>query len=205
MSRKRPVAGTHEHSVAAATAVAQRVASFVVEVLLDAEGSVRRTSVLHVADNEQESWPSWEPNGLADFMARRFPPGTARREVAEAGLSDGLRLEDVEAASSGPGGGPPMLVEGGAFEVHATLDPGSPPPPLPIEYQAVVHAKTLGARERQRVGEVRGRLAAAERARLRVPALAPARGLYRLELDVTLGGGDARRRTAVSGGLLQVT
>jgi len=205
MSKKRPVSGTQDHAVATA-AGAQRIASFVVEVLLDEEGSVRRTSVLHVADNVQESWPSWEPQALVDFMAERSAAGSVRpREQAPGDSPDGLRLEDVAATSAEPDGGLPLLVEGGAFEVQATLDPGASSTRGPIEYQAVVHAKTIGASGRQTLGEARGQLGGGDRARLRLPARAPAPGLYRLEVDVTLGGKAGDRRASASGGLLQVT
>lgn len=215
MSKKRPAAGNHadpaEPAVrkagsASAPGGSQRVESFVVEVVLDAEGSIRRTSVLHVADNDQESWPAWEPQGVVEFVGRRVGSRSVLREQVDRALPpDGPLLDSIEAAVVGTIEGPPMLVEGAAFEIQATLDPGSAGPREPIEYEAVVHAKTLGAPARQKVGEVHGQLAGGERARLRVPAMAPAPGLYRLEMDVMLGEANARRTATISGGLLQIT
>lgn len=115
MSRRRQVAGVREPAVGRAEPAAEkpdraagiegtrRVASFVVEVVLDEEGAVRRTSVLHVADNEEESWAAWEPQGVVDFMAHRMGPGTAKTFVGDpASPVDSLLLADVEASSFGP-------------------------------------------------------------------------------------------------------
>jgi hypothetical protein len=221
MSKKRPVAGSPEPAAQRGDAVtvgagipttgaAQRATSFVVEVVTDEEGAVRRTSVLHVADNEQESWPEWAPDGIVDFVARRFGAGRPPRAAAPPGEraaappAGGPHLEAIEAASADSSGGPPFLVAGGAFEVQATLEAEAPQAPQSIEYQAVVHAKALGARERQWVGELHGRVSGGERARLRIPAIAPPRGLYRLEMDVSLGEG-SYGTAAIQGGLLQVS
>jgi hypothetical protein len=219
MAKKRSVGGQPEsaadrpaHATAApAEAVEEasrgprRVASFVVEVVLDERGEVRRTSVLHVADNEQESWAGWEPQGVTDFVAGRFGAPHVRPPVDLAGPSPGLHVTQVQATALATASGAPLLVEGGSFEVQVTLDPGEAPSSGPFEYQAVVHAKLLGTPTRQRVGELRGRLAGGERAQLLVPAMAPPRGLYRLEMDLTMGGERARGQAGISGGLLQVS
>jgi hypothetical protein len=210
MSKRRPVAESHEHPSSPAERPggpgrAQRAESFVLEVVLDEQGTIRRTSVLHVADSEQESWAGWEPQGVVDFVARRFALDALRREPAPARPPEGPLVDGIEAASPDTTDAPAMLVEGGAFEVRATLDPGSALRPGPIEYEAVVHAKALGDRQRQRLGELRGTLVAGERARLRIPAVAPGRGLYRLEMDVAVGEESFRQMATASGGLMQIT
>jgi hypothetical protein len=193
----------------AAAADARRVSSFVVEVVVDEQADVRRMSVLHVEDNEQESWRGWEPERVVDFMARRahlsegpVSPGKTAPPTAELAAP---RLGDLEGKAYLTADVPSGLCEGMAFDVRVTLDPGPPPREGDlIDYVAVVLAKSLGQPVRHQVGESRGQLASTGSIRLSVPVVAPRRGLYRLEAGVLLSGGSSRRSVAAHGCLIQV-
>jgi hypothetical protein len=196
-----PAAGLPDSGGAAAL---QGAVSFVVEVVLDQAAVVRRTSVLHVAADEQESWAGWDPQRVVVFMTQRLGPPAPTPVVPGAVAGEFPRLRDLEATATATGGLAPLL-EGGAFAVEATLEQGPAGSVGPTTYVAVVHAKQLGGRERRRLGELRGRLAGEHRARLKVPAVAPPRGFYRLEMGVTVGAEGQRGAEAVlRGGLLLV-
>jgi hypothetical protein len=192
----------------AAAAEARRVSSFVVEVVVDEQADVRRMSVLHVEDNEQESWRGWEPERVIDFLVRRarLSPRPASTDVAVCERARPVpRLGDLEEKAYLTADVPSGLCEGMAFDVRVTLDPGTPPREGDrIDYVAVVLAKSLGQPVRQQVGESRGQLAGTGTMRLSVPVVAPRRGLYRLEAGVQLSGGSSRRSMAAHGGLIQV-
>ncbi|MCA9918122.1 MAG: hypothetical protein KC445_09225 [Anaerolineales bacterium] len=49
----------------------QRYATFTVELLLDADNTVRRTRVVHVQDEDRKtSWSGWQPKALKQFIAK---------------------------------------------------------------------------------------------------------------------------------------
>ncbi|HWQ13537.1 MAG TPA: proprotein convertase P-domain-containing protein [Roseiflexaceae bacterium] len=57
----------------------QHYATFTVELLLDESGDVRRTRVVHVQENQQDTWPGWQDGRLVRFFIERSAlrkPGT---------------------------------------------------------------------------------------------------------------------------------
>ncbi|MEP7188458.1 MAG: hypothetical protein ABI901_04605 [Roseiflexaceae bacterium] len=49
----------------------QRYATFTVELLLDEDNDVRRTRVVHIQAEDEESWAGWESARLIDFIVQR--------------------------------------------------------------------------------------------------------------------------------------
>ncbi len=49
----------------------QRYATFTVELLLDEDNDVRRTRVVHIQAEDEESWAGWEQARLIDFIVQR--------------------------------------------------------------------------------------------------------------------------------------
>jgi hypothetical protein len=46
----------------------QPYATFVVQLLLADDGSIRRTRVTHVQTETEEAWPGWDETRLLDFI-----------------------------------------------------------------------------------------------------------------------------------------
>jgi predicted flap endonuclease-1-like 5' DNA nuclease len=61
----------------------QHYASFHIELLLDVDGSVRRTKVHHHQSDKDEAWPGWDEGRLIALLSDRIPL-VAPRQPAEA-------------------------------------------------------------------------------------------------------------------------
>jgi predicted flap endonuclease-1-like 5' DNA nuclease len=58
----------------------QRLATFTVELLLDRDGHVRRTHIVHFQDGQKFHWNYWEGKGLLDFIVEHAAVQQGRRE-----------------------------------------------------------------------------------------------------------------------------
>jgi hypothetical protein len=68
----------------------QRYATFTVELLLDEDNDVRRTRVVHIQAEDEESWAGWEHARLIDFIVQR---GDMRMAVPAQELRSTLTVE----------------------------------------------------------------------------------------------------------------
>jgi hypothetical protein len=202
---------------------AERRESFMLRLILDEGGRVRRTSVTRVrGGQEAPPWAGWDSARLLRFLSEyvdlspeeRPRPGPEPQQqpapqdqgrVVPAIVPPGeIRVRDLEVLPAA-GFSQRSLEAGEPFAVRMRLDPAGEGTQL--SYAVTVVARTVGEPRRQTrtVGEATGTLAAGGHIELRSTGLPP--GIYRLDgaVRVRQPGSDLPHRVvAVQGGLLQV-
>jgi hypothetical protein len=187
----------------------QHYATFIVELLLDADNSVRRTRVTQVQTETEEAWPVWEDTRLTNFFVRRaglsFPqPAPAPllepishpakptvrppNQKIETGLSGVLRLCDLAILPLGSDVPQNSVRAGETFNVRVVLDltEVKRSAEVPFTYTATIWAKKLGVKSRQLVGEGRGTFMPADTASCSAKVEITSPGIYHLEALVAL-------------------
>jgi hypothetical protein len=64
----------------------QRYATLTNELLLDEDDMVRRTRIVHIQDDHEDTWAHWDEARLIDFIRRRFDPHGRRAEAQPAAV-----------------------------------------------------------------------------------------------------------------------
>lgn len=198
----------------------QHYESFLVRVLLNDDGSIRRTTVRHVATGAERQWPGLGRDALPDFIeatAGSSPPPAAEaapRPVPGAVPVPGAAAAHDEGAAV-PGAQFPtaaiLSVERATlrasqpFTMTMAIDlTGAPASADRFGYRAVIVAKPLGGGPKRTVAQSDGLiLATAPTVSIDAAGLSP--GAYRLDGAVSLfepGSGRALGLAAIAEGLL---
>jgi hypothetical protein len=186
----------------------QHYESFLVRVLLNEDGSVRRTTAQHIRTGAERHWPGLERQALPEFIeaaiASTTPPSTApaeppsdRAQQAEAIHSTPAEPATDRGVAARPG--PARLVPAAALSLEpAMLRAAEPftmtvtielPEPAShgdrLAYSAVIVARPMGGGPKRTVGESDGLLATASPSITIYGAGLPP-GAYRLDGAVSL-------------------
>lgn len=193
----------------------QHYAVFTVELLLDETLNVRRTRILHVQSQLDQTWANWDGEGLLAFIQENAGLATLQSEAAdEAGqpvlgsasaaagatsgaapaapqphnLSGDFRMQELQMDIYGEHLSPWMAPAGEPFKIHLGLDLSQVENPAgqPLEYRATVYAKKIGALEKQVLGSARGMLSSKDPFGIDVGCQVMEKGAYRLEVLVAL-------------------
>ncbi len=165
----------------------QHYESFLVRVLLNEDGSIRRTTAQHIRTGTERHWPGLERAALADFIktatasagpSPRVPaePPSAPAEPGRAGLSPSAVLS-VESAT---------LSAAEPFTMTRTIDLAGPASQAErLAYNAVIVARPMAGGPKRTVAESAGLLATASSA-ITIDAAGLPEGAYRLDGAVSL-------------------
>lgn len=189
----------------------QHYESFVVRVLLNEDGSIRRTTAQHVGTGVERHWPGPEREGLPDFIQAAASPavramhGTPPRdELPAASVPSGrvaaprvplaslaeLSLERTVLRAAEP------------FTLTMTIDLAGPAVGADrLAYSAVVVAKPMASGQKQTVAQADG-LFAPRSPTISIDAAGLPAGAYRLDAAVSLrepGGGPLGLATMAEG------
>ena len=81
----------------------QTYASFHIELLLDVDGSVRRTKVHHLQSGQDEAWPGWDEGRLIALLSGQIPLLAPRQPAAGRGSRSAI-ISHVPHERAGSGG-----------------------------------------------------------------------------------------------------
>lgn len=212
LAHKKPSA--HRRTSKTAGEIRQHLATFTVELLLDADNSVRRTCVTQVQTGTEAAWPGWQDECLIDFIVRQAGLSVLQHEAAtplrptspshpapytqttaslpssrtETGLSGVLRLCDVTPLSLGSEIPLSGVHVGETFKVCVTLDLTEVRSSAEaiLSYVVTIWAKKLRMKSRQIVGEGHGTHMPADKVQCTVEVVINAQDTYHLEALVIL-------------------
>jgi len=167
----------------------QHYASFMVELLLEEDHTVRRTRVIQVQSGEKEGWAGWESERLLQWITAQAGITTLPAPAAEEALTVPRVLQEplqgkgtVEMISPGAQTSSPFFSAGNPFTLDFTLDTLKVKPSIaaPLLYQASVEARRVGSSKVERIGETFGACAEDELTNLSIPIQGLVDGTYRL-------------------------
>jgi predicted flap endonuclease-1-like 5' DNA nuclease len=193
----------------------QHYSVFTVELLLDENNNVRRTSVIHVQSQVKSAWAGWEEGRLLYFInqsAALHLPRYEEKQVAEVtmpasiqplplsaaetissiskpGIRGGMQLIDMEIKTAETEGSQHLIRSNQPFRAELVLDLAYVPIPQnsSIRYSASIIAKKKGSGKRQQfVGKAEGEFLPADRVTVVLDDLTLPSGLYRMEAFVKL-------------------
>jgi hypothetical protein len=206
LAHKKPPAD--RQAIAATNEIRQHYATFTVELLLDADNSVRRTRITQVQTEAEEAWPGWQEARLMAFVVQRAGLCIARPEPAysvpavaytqpssqlpspTAGtcLRGTLHVGEVTIVSLRSGMPLNNVRAGETFNVRVVLDltEVETPAGAPLNCTVTIWGKKLGVKSRQRIGEARATLLSADRVPCTADAVIDSQGTYHLEVLAAL-------------------
>ena len=193
----------------------QHYAVFTLELLLDKENTVRRTRVMHVQSQQEETWAGWDDQRLIRYyvdlaglnvkspdvqdlrkdqepMPKEIPQEhLARQRAVEslpAQLSGRFHLLEMEADFQRPRTSRWMLPEDQPVIIRLKLDLSEleTAGDIPLNYSAMVYSKELGTGSRLMVGSSSGRITPAVNNIIEIECQNLNRGIHRLDAFVTL-------------------
>jgi hypothetical protein len=163
----------------------QKYATFHVELLIDADNTVRRTKTRHFQTDTEDSWPGWDDQRLIAVIRRKAPLGGP---AAEPSLPAPLPIHTEGPSPAGEGTRGTFRVAGEPTAVRLTfrLAPGLVADE--IDYVAEVAARSLDNGQCHRLAPVSGTAVTRRPVSLELagPPLPP--GIHRLEATVTVYG-----------------
>jgi hypothetical protein len=188
----------------------QHYESYLVRVLLNVDGSVRRTTVRHVGTGAERHWAGLGGEALVDFIRASAdfpgPPVPAGEAVPAADAAPAQGEAHVPSASSAVLSVERTTLRASApFSLKMTFDLGELPAGASrLGYRALIVAKPLGSGPRRTVAQSDG-LIPAETPVISIDAAGLPAGAYRLDGVVTLsvlGRDRPLGLTAIAEGLL---
>jgi hypothetical protein len=173
----------------AATGNGQHEESFLVRVLLNEDGSVRRTTVRHVGTGDQRQWPGMERDAMPGFIeaaARSAPRPSAPASPAPPSAEPPAAAGRGLAASARMVAGPTVLRAAEPFTMIMAIDLAEAAGGADrLAYTAIVVAKPLAGGPKRTVAQSDGLLStAAPTIHLDAAGLPP--GTYRVDGAVSL-------------------
>lgn len=182
-------------------------ATFTVEVLLNEENAVRRTSVKHVQSLAEKTWAGWDSARLVGFLitngniheilpeAEQFIPQIHKQVLLneeKVTLSGSMRLHEMTTTPAQEQYPRKTLPAGQPFDIHLTLDASeiSAVEDFPLNYRTALFARQLGNRERIPLGQVEGTSIPDEGISVEMESVALSEGTYRLEVKISLSSLD---------------
>jgi hypothetical protein len=206
----------------------QRNATFTVELLIGADGEVRKTSVAHVQSGDKELQTlcrGWDAAQLVNYIVQhsgmRMPsPQTEKHEPKPDAcmrpvlpkLSGEPRLRELDIAPAGAHQPITIVPHDQPFQVRLELDLAdvAMPDGQPINYTATVLARRLGTGAREKLAERHGQIPETATLTVDVPANRLPGGLYKLVtlVDITLTSDTAKpqpiQTTKLKSGMLRI-
>jgi hypothetical protein len=82
----------------------QKYASFHIELLLDVDGSVRRTRVHHLKSGQDEAWPGWDEGRLIALLRDHIPRLAPRQPAKAPGPPSSATLTTDQQETAAPSG-----------------------------------------------------------------------------------------------------
>ena len=185
----------------------QHYESFVVRVLLNTDGSIRRTTVQHVGTGTERHWPGLARQALPEFIEQAASPRLGERGPAPTPVLT-LRVEAQRgqpASAAGLSLERTLLRAAEPFTTTMTIDFAGPATDADrLAYNAVIVAKPVAGGPKQTVAQAHG-LFATRSPTISIDAKGLAPGAYRLDAAVSLrepGGEHALGLAAMAEGLL---
>jgi hypothetical protein len=192
----------------------QHYESFVVRVLLNTDGSIRRTTAQHVGTGTERHWPGLERQALSEFIEEAASPRLGERSprLGERGLAPTpiptVRVEAQGgqlASSAGLSLEHTLLRAAEPFTMTMTIDFAGPAIDADrLAYSAVIVAKPMVGGPKQTVAQAHG-LFATRSPTISIGAKGLPPGAYRLDAAVSLrepGSEHALGLAAMAEGLL---
>jgi len=204
--------------------IRQHYENFTLEFLLDENNQVRRTRVIHIQTQLENSWPGLEEARLFDYLKENAgisTPQELEKAVMPARARPGRLAEKAPDLPAWPTGEPvaePRLVDLEAFEpgnnlatrhLHAdqpfdlrlTLDPANVnvSAQAPVGYSTTIYAQGVGGSPNRVVGTVQGSMTYPKHVMISLEGARLPMGHYRLEAVVHLtlapsSSGEAREK-----------
>ena len=187
----------------------QHYESFLVRVLLNDDGSVRRTTAQHIRSGAEHHWPGLERQALPEFIETAIASGTPSPaapaespsdRAQQAGPAQDAPAEPVTAPEGPAGTGPARLPSSSAvlsvepvilraaepFTMTLTIDIAEPASHADrLAYSAVIVAKPMDGGSKRTIAESDGLLAPTSSA-ITIGAAGLPPGAYRLDGAVSL-------------------
>lgn len=185
----------------------QSYARFEVELLLEADNSVRRTKIGRRPHGPTEEWTGWDANRLTAFIADQTNLPSVESEIALPVDKFEGTLRSLEVVGKEMKHPHRLLASDEVFDVYLEVDLPrfTSAAQRPLFYNAVIVAKSLSNGSRKNIGVAQGQLDA-EKLSLSVPGTRLAPGTYRLQVELGFDSAPKQPlvKTLLSGGLLQV-
>lgn len=186
-----------------ATHNGQHYAVFTVELLLDKMNAVRRTRVMHVQSQEENTWAGWDENRLVTYFIEKAELPQSLSDAAplsseldmqtiqnlegmrlgEGKLSGNLQLKSLEARLAGFDREITSISQYQPVDLHLTLDLTQVESTLSpqIKYAVTVYSKNLKNSSLYTIGEAEGTVENADDIKIVIKGSQLPVGAYRLE------------------------
>lgn len=184
-----------EPTVVEEPAERQHYESFIVELLLDEERSVRRTRITNVRCGQKDGWAGWDPARLGEWIAGQIDLDLeAPRSVAAeqkpslGGIGGKLALPEAKLFAHGTDKCRRFSYPGQALDLGQSIDLTEViiPPGVQAAYQATVEAKRIGSGEQVVLGQAQGEFDGEPKPCLRISLQPMLPGTYRLATTVMI-------------------
>jgi Helix-hairpin-helix domain len=169
----------------------QKYATFHVELLIDADNTVRRTKTRHFQTDTEDSWPGWDDHRLIAVIRRKAALGAGAAEPPPPGPSGPPAPPPIHAEGPSPaeeGARGTFRVAGEPTPVRLTFRVGPGLGATDVDFAAEVAARSLADGQCHPLAPACGTAVAGRPLTLELagPPLPP--GIYRLEATVTVYG-----------------
>lgn len=185
----------------------QHYESFMIELLLEEDRTVRRTRVVHVQNGEKENWAGWRPDRMIEWLTEKsemtreglppdqepgYPKSKSMRETmaieTRRQFAGKLNAGSLEIIHPGEGQFSRFYTSGEPLEIILPLDLSqvTAPSGAMICYQAHVQARQLGVGKYIHLAEIQGEFPFAEQMTLAIQVAGLEPGTYRLETAVRI-------------------
>lgn len=181
-------------------AESQHYESFLFELLIEDDRSIKRTKITRVRDGEKTSWAGWDSERFLNWIAAQaelsrelfVPPqpadAPAEAETPPAPASGAIVPADIVLSAADSQRHKRFYDAGQPLELRLTLDLSAAaiPANTPLTCRAVAEARNVLTGRRIRIGEVQAECAAADQIALNIPIPGVEPGTYFLETAVQL-------------------
>jgi hypothetical protein len=178
----------------------QHYESFLFELLIEDDRSIKRTKITRVRDGEKTSWAGWDSERFLDWIAAQAELSRelfaapqpahvpAAVETSPAPVSGAIVPADIVLAAVDSPRNKRFYDAGQPLELRLTLDLSSTaiPANTPLTCRAIAEARNVLTGRCLRIGEVQAECAAAEQITLHIPIPGVEPGTYFLETAVQL-------------------
>jgi hypothetical protein len=176
-------------------------AIFSVDLRLDNQNRVRRTHILHVQSQKENSWAGWNQDQLASFIrenanireAAEPRPATKsspknKKQTGAQEIHGDVHISEVEIQSKSSKDAQQYVSVNEPFAVGLILDLSntSIAPKTSLQYQTEVHVKNLANGNHQKIGESKGALESRNLSPIMVNCDPLPHGIYRLDVCIIL-------------------
>ena len=187
--------------------VRQHYATFTIELLLGEENDVRRTRMVHVQSEAEETWAGWDETRLLRFITRSAqvhieetklgvqepaaPPNIEATQVEEAApppVTGSPKLREIAIVSPATGAIHRIVPEGQSFGISVTVDLADVQMVREenLDFRAQAYAKALGRGSRKMIGTTQGTFVPGSSATIELNSDGLSEGAYRIGVDLEM-------------------